>query len=225
MGTRNLTLVVKDDKIRIAQYGQWDGYPSGQGVTVRDFIKIADMTKFAKQLDRVVFATEDMRGGKTFQTKLNKVFKKMSDEQSARKCYSASEIIDEIFNTDDKFLYECWTRDTCAEILNVILNAPEKPKKIFLKDETGFAGDSLFCEWAYLLNLDTNELEVYRGFNTIPLPKGERFSYLSKDKDNRDNGYNQIRLLKTFKFNSIPTEKNYVDTLEALDSKAEKEWK
>lgn len=24
--------------------------------------------------------------------------------------------------------------------------------------------DSLYCEWAYIVNLDTNELEVYKGF-------------------------------------------------------------
>jgi hypothetical protein len=225
MGTRNLTLVQKDEKIRIAQYGQWDGYPSGQGVTVHAFIKNANLTEFAKQVDRVVFSTEAMRGAKALQTKLDKLFKTMSDEQTARKCYSAHEIIDKVFDRDEKFIYECWTRDTCANILNVILNAPEKPKKIFLKDETGFAGDSLFCEWAYLINLDTNELEVYRGFNQKKLPKGGRFSYLSKDPDNRDNGYKQIRLLKTFKFNRMPTEKNYVDTLDRLDKKADKEWK
>lgn len=34
MGTRNLTKVIdKDGIVRVAQYGQWDGYPSGQGLT------------------------------------------------------------------------------------------------------------------------------------------------------------------------------------------------
>ena len=34
MGTRNLTKVInKAGQVVVAQYGQWDGYPSGQGVT------------------------------------------------------------------------------------------------------------------------------------------------------------------------------------------------
>jgi len=34
MGTRNLTKVIdRDGVVKVAQYGQWDGYPSGQGVT------------------------------------------------------------------------------------------------------------------------------------------------------------------------------------------------
>lgn len=31
MGTRNLTCVVLDGKYVVSSYGQWDGYPSGQG--------------------------------------------------------------------------------------------------------------------------------------------------------------------------------------------------
>ena len=34
MGTRNLTKVInKAGQVVVAQYGQWDGYPAGQGVT------------------------------------------------------------------------------------------------------------------------------------------------------------------------------------------------
>ena len=32
MGTRNLTMVIQDQQTRIAQYGQWDGFPDGQGI-------------------------------------------------------------------------------------------------------------------------------------------------------------------------------------------------
>jgi hypothetical protein len=31
MGTRNLTIVIADKKIKVAQYGQWDGYIEGNG--------------------------------------------------------------------------------------------------------------------------------------------------------------------------------------------------
>ncbi len=40
MGTRNLTLVKdKEGKTKVAQYGQWDGYPEGQGTTILNFIR------------------------------------------------------------------------------------------------------------------------------------------------------------------------------------------
>ena len=43
MGTRNLTIVRnKEGIIRVAQYGQWDGYPEGQGITALNFIKNKD---------------------------------------------------------------------------------------------------------------------------------------------------------------------------------------
>ena len=41
MGTRHLIAVHKDGKYPIAQYGQWDGYPTGQGVRVLAFCQDA----------------------------------------------------------------------------------------------------------------------------------------------------------------------------------------
>lgn len=43
MGTRNLTCVVVDGEMKVAQYGQWDGYPEGQGATCCEFIQETDM--------------------------------------------------------------------------------------------------------------------------------------------------------------------------------------
>lgn len=38
----------------------------------------------------------------------------------------------------------------------------------------GFLKDSLFCEWAYIFNLDTMKLEVYKGFNPA-VKKGRKW--------------------------------------------------
>lgn len=35
-------------------------------------------------------------------------------------------------------------------------------------DDRNFLKDSLFCEFAYIINLDTNKLEIYEGFNLNP---------------------------------------------------------
>lgn len=39
MGTRHLIEVMIDGKVKVAQYGQWDGYPSGQGKEIAKFLK------------------------------------------------------------------------------------------------------------------------------------------------------------------------------------------
>lgn len=39
MGTRNTTLVKLAGDIKVSQYGQWDGYPSGQGATIAEFLQ------------------------------------------------------------------------------------------------------------------------------------------------------------------------------------------
>ena len=47
METRHLTLVYKNGAFKVAQYGQWDGYPSGQGLTALKFLRSADLSRFA----------------------------------------------------------------------------------------------------------------------------------------------------------------------------------
>ena len=34
MGTRHITAVVSEGQFVVAQYGQWDGYPTGQEMTL-----------------------------------------------------------------------------------------------------------------------------------------------------------------------------------------------
>jgi hypothetical protein len=49
-------------------------------------------------------------------------------------------------------------------------------------DGAGFLRDSLFCEWAYIVNLDDDDgvLEVYRGFNKNPQATG-RYAELQRE--------------------------------------------
>lgn len=38
----------------------------------------------------------------------------------------------------------------------------------YMINHNDFVKDSLFCEWAYIINLDSNELEIYVGFQKEP---------------------------------------------------------
>lgn len=63
MGTQNLTSVWFEGKYRIAQYGQFDGYPSGQGLTVlhflRNIVNEDNRTRFNKRLKNCRFISND----------------------------------------------------------------------------------------------------------------------------------------------------------------------
>lgn len=59
MGTRNLTAVYLDGEYRIAQYGQWDGYPEGQGMTALNFLRSMDEEKFKSALRNSSFISGD----------------------------------------------------------------------------------------------------------------------------------------------------------------------
>ena len=99
-----------------------------------------------------------------------------------------------VLNGDWTKTYPHLTRDAGAKILDMILKSD---KGLTLIDSTDFAGDGLFCEFAYVLDLDNEMLEVYTGFHKTPVPEGERFHYLMKP----DEEYSPVKLQFKMSFN------------------------
>lgn len=174
MGTRNLVCAVIDGEYKIAQYGQWDGYPEGQGSTILDFLRNWDRPKFEENLRKCKFLS------KKEEEKLNDSIKKegLEDKWQAK--------------------WPELSRDAGADILKMVHDKPLK-----LQNSLSFAADSLFCEYAYVLDLDKNRLEVYRGFNKNGLTKKDRF-YGIKNEDG-ESEYSGIRLAKSYSLKRLPT--------------------
>jgi hypothetical protein len=190
MGTRNLTMVISNGETKVAQYGQWDGYPSGNGAIVLDFLHSTDFNEFKKKLNKVIFVNGNKE--KEIQNWLKSIGSDngwLTGEQS--KLYQ------------EKYPY--LTRDNGANILQMIMDGEED--EIWITDSTEFAGDSLFCEWAYLVDLDKNKLEVYEGFNKEPLTIEDRFFNLT-DKDSE---YYPIKLKKSYDLNNLPLEDEFLN--------------
>lgn len=206
MGTRHLTCVVKDNEFRVAQYGQWDGYPSGQGVNIVTFIKevlIDDDIKrraFEKHLDLCVEIGEEemderleLRGIKT--------------ENGWMDMHQA-----EIYKVE----FPHMSRDIGSDILWNVLGEPTlfqgeyRPKmhngKIEIHLMPEFAFDGLFCEYAYVVDLDRDELFVYSGFNkgdTTCNPHHFMNLVPTKDRPEQTNEYDVVGFVARYPFKHL----------------------
>lgn len=138
MGTRNLTMVRSDKKIRVAQYGQWDGYPTGQGQEIADFLKKADLKKFKKILKTVK------------EYKHKEIIKAYSDEGATGQ-WITSDVAKKVYAKHPSL-----DRDHGAGILTLIYEG--KVNRVQLSED--FKNDRLFCEYWYEVNLDDDTVTM-----------------------------------------------------------------
>jgi hypothetical protein len=182
-------MVISDGKTKVAQYCQWDGYPTGQGQDILKFFRNNDLLKFKSALDKCVFISDDDVKEKLLEFGVSDGWMNM---EQAKKF---------------KAKYPQLSRDMGAEVLAHIYNA--ETVSVVLTDNTNFAGDSLFCEWAYVLDLDANKLEVYKGFNQTPLSENDRFYSLQESIKKREEPYYPVKLIATYDLSSIPTDEDF----------------
>lgn len=197
MGTRNLTCVKEDGKYKVAQYGQWDGCPEGQGVTILNFLNTHSMEIFKEKLKNVRFFTDkDNENYDDF-------IKNVVGSTSGLVNMGQSKMID--------IHYPYLNRDVGGEILSNIFNCDED-KTILLRDKIEFARESLFCEYCYVIDLDKNTFEIFEGFNRFPLKEDDRFYYLTKEGEE----YEPVKLIKEYSLDNLPTKEEFLKEMDEL---------
>lgn len=199
MGTRHLIAVYSGGKYRVAQYGQWDGYPSGQGAAVLDFLTGADLDAFKAKAEACRWSTDEDREA---------AYRKAGVEPDAQFLTMAQsnklrEVAPEMH------------RDTGAGILRLVMEAENG---LALTDTIEFAGDGLFCEYAYCIDLDAGTLEIFEGFKSKSDPIEGRFADMPTD-DGSD--YAPVSLVKTYPLNDLPDLSTFLAELEPDEEEAE----
>ena len=197
MGTRHLIAVVNDGEYKIAQYGQWDGYPSGQGLVVLDFLHNFDRDLFEQKLGKCRFFDETDQ--------------EFLDEYDAN-CPQWSNEPDNRTPEQLKWNKYLVSRDIWADILTNVVEY--EGDEILLKNSVDFALDSLFCEYAYVVDLDKNVLEVYEGFQKSEVVG--RFSDPDKfiKEDHRSEQYSPVTLVQSYDLEDLPTHEKFLSDLE-----------
>ena len=207
MGTRHLICVMKDNEYKVAQYGQWDGYPDSQGIDILNFLKKYDKEKFLSKLDKYVeFGTEE----------------ELKDQW--KQCGAGDdEWADSKVANKHRELFPENSRDTGANILNII---QKTKRKLLLKNTIDFAADSLFCEYVYVIDFDKNAYEIYEGYNHTFLDPSERFAFLIKKDEsehildkltNSEDEFFPVKFLKSFNLDFLPDKKNFLKELGSED--------
>lgn len=161
MGTRNLTKVIDSTgRTKVAQYGQWDGYPSGQGISMLSFISEYKMLdKIERSLRKVHFLSEDE--AETFVKDFSDSNGMMTMDQS------------ESFET----IYPSLSRNTGSDILKVMVYSTGYTLPLI--DNSDFENDELFCEGIYTLDFQNREFISNYGktvrFSFDNLPTAEEY--------------------------------------------------
>jgi hypothetical protein len=156
MGTRNLTIVKdKTGTTRVAQYGQWDGYPQHSGIKTLDFLRDEILKEnLLQRLTLVEFITDE---------ECDTIYKRFETTDWENK-----DFLNE---------YPGLHRDTGVDILLAVASATETLKTI---DNSEFAKDDLFCEGVYGVDFSTNKFtSIYGGkkvdFDLDNLPTDEEY--------------------------------------------------
>ena len=192
MGTRNLTCVWIDGAFKVAQYGQWDGYPGGIGLDILRFLKQTNLDAFKDAVRACHWATKE---------EVEATWVECGMEKGAE---FVSMAISDIHGKK----YPEFCRDTAAKILPLILKKP-----LALNDKHEFAADGLFCEWAYVIDLDAMTLEVYEGFNQTTGKDHGKFAGLPV-RDGADKSYTAVVLAKIYKLSELPDVDAFVKDFE-----------
>jgi hypothetical protein len=194
MGTRNLTCVYYKKEYKVAQYCQWDGYPSGQGLGILNFLKQkGNLLKLKRNLNKCKFLTEKQ---------IQKFWKECGADGSG---FVNMEVSDQF-----KRMYRSLHRDCGGD--DILEFIAKTKTEVDLGNHLEFAKDSLFCEWAYVIDLDKKTLEVYQGFNTEPLDYFDG-SFIENDVTTPKRYY-PIKLVKSYSLNKLPSESKFLKDLE-----------
>lgn len=160
-------------------YNHSDSYPSCLGVSIlkqaKGFAK--DLEKTKQRVSKLVLVKENDKATPEHVDRTAKYHNLAVGSQSARDYY-------------------CLLRNAQGDL--------DKYLEVELMiDSSGFLADSLYCEWAYIINLDEGVLEVYKGFNRAANGKG-RYAKLQTYE------YYGVTLEKTYPLSKLPSEAKFL---------------
>lgn len=186
MGTRGAYGFRKNGVDKLT-YNHYDSYPSWLGSKVVKFCKNHSIKELNEIFDKIIMIDES----------------NTPTENQIDECIKNG-FADFSVSTGSKDNWYCLLRN-CQGNLECLANAKDHA---YMIDKNDFIKDSVFCEYAYIINLDDEVLEFWEGFQNKP-QEGNRYGTES------DRGYYPCKLSLTFPLNEIDDVNKIVEMMEA----------
>lgn len=203
MGTRGAFGFVIKGEEKIG-YNQYDSYPEGRGVDVLKFLRAADL-EVVRNLAERLEVIDDNTPPTPEQVKALAPWTNLSVSGQS---------------TDDWY---CLTHRSHGDLGEILACG-------YIDDGRWFPLDSLFCEWAYVVDLDAGVLEVYKGFQEArptmgrwagrPTDEDDQEAYESQVAYLKKHGreprpfespkYKAVELIATYPLDDLPTDEDFV---------------
>lgn len=195
MGTRGAVGFRAKNQDKIT-YNHFDSYPSGLGQDVLSFIRrhsIEDLKNTANNIQLI---------------QKNSV----PSESQIKECRPWTNLSVSNQSTSDWY---CLLRESQGN-LDAYTNGLK-----YMIDGQSFLLDSLFCEFAYIINVDKNQLEFYSGFNKKARERKGRYASL-RPENSRPDSYYGVALLWKIPLNTIleVSEEEIGNIVSKMDKKA-----
>lgn len=167
MGTRGTIGFIINEQEKLT-YNHYDSYPAGIGIRVLAFLRehtVEELRPLAEAL-KVVDDREPATPEQILELRGSTNWKVQQYSMAGPQPEDVSPDSPDGLPTEDVSWYNL-LRETQGD-LDAILRVG------YMEDNHSFPLDSLFCEWAYVIDLDRSVLEVYQGFQK-ELPKSGRW--------------------------------------------------
>ena len=183
MGTRGLYGIRKNG-IDKATYNHFDSYPEGLGEDIVKFCLKTDIEKLHTFFDLIEIVEQNS----------------CPTKEQVEYCTSLG--LDDT-NVGEQSLYDwyCLIRNLQGDF-GLYRKMIEGRNKIYMIDGIDFIEDSLWCEFAYIINLDDNVLEFYVGYQNEP-QESNRYGTASTFEGFDGTKYYPCKLAVTFPLESI----------------------
>lgn len=191
MGTRGAIGFRSGGQDKIS-YNHWDSYPDGLGRKMLEYCGTHSLDQMRSVASKIVLVSDGE----------HPTPKQTEDHLDSLNTDVGQQSVEDLY---------CLLREAQGDLAYY-----DDPKHYLMVDNSSFLADSLFCEWAYVVNLDEGVLECYRGFNKDPDAPG-RYARLSRDD------YQGVALSKAYPLAVLPDGDAFVAELDPETDETEPE--